>query len=308
MKHYSVLKDESIKGLNIKDDGIYVDATLGYGGHSVEILKRVKKGFLFAFDQDIDAIKESGLRLSEIGSNYKVFNNNFSELEQCLVQEQISKIDGIMFDLGLSSPELDSETRGFSYHIDAPLDMRMDQSGEITAYDVVNNYSFEDLWRIFTVYGDEKYAKQIARNIEKSREVKKIASTFELVEIIKGSMPYKATKDKHPAKKVFQAIRIEVNKEFDVIEKALDSAVKVLEVSGRLVVITFHSGEEKKVMEVLKKYIDVSPELRKLPSIPEKYLPVLKLVEKVKPSKNELLENSRSHSAVLRVFEKVRER
>lgn len=253
--HKTVLLNEAIDNLNVKEDGIYVDATLGFGGHSGLILKRVKRGFLFAFDQDEMAIEYSDKKLSEIGNNYEIIKSNFVNLKEELNKRGINKIDGIVFDLGVSSPQLDIPERGFSYHNDAPLDMRMDRDKEFSAYDVVNTYSYNDLVRILREYGEEKYASSIANNIIKTRENKKIETTLELVEVIKKSMPYKAMKDSHPARKTFQAIRIEVNNELGVLRDALEEAIEMLNVGGRISVITFHSLEDKIVKEIFNKYL-----------------------------------------------------
>lgn len=305
MKHYSVLKNELIEGLNIKPDGIYVDATLGYAGDSKEILKRIKRGFLFAFDQDEMAIEYSDKKLSEIGNNYEIIKSNFVNLKEELNKRGINKIDGIVFDLGVSSPQLDIPERGFSYHNDAPLDMRMDRDKEFSAYDVVNTYSYNDLVRILREYGEEKYASSIANNIIKTRENKKIETTLELVEVIKKSMPYKAMKDSHPARKTFQAIRIEVNNELGVLRDALEEAIEMLNVGGRISVITFHSLEDKIVKEIFNKYSKVDSSLSKLPFIPKEYLPKFKLIANITPSKEELEENNRARSSRLRVIERI---
>ena len=305
MKHYSVLKNELIEGLNIKPDGIYVDATLGYAGDSKEILKRIKRGFLFAFDQDEMAIEYSDKKLSEIGNNYEIIKSNFVNLKEELNKRGINKIDGIVFDLGVSSPQLDIPERGFSYHNDAPLDMRMDRDKEFSAYDVVNTYSYNDLVRILREYGEEKYASSIANNIIKTRENKKIETTLELVEVIKKSMPYKAMKDSHPARKTFQAIRIEVNNELGVLSDALEEAIEMLNVGGRISVITFHSLEDKIVKEIFNKYSKVDSSLSKLPFIPKEYLPKFKLIANITPSKEELEENNRARSSRLRVIERI---
>lgn len=305
MKHYSVLKNELIEGLNIKPDGIYVDATLGYAGDSKEILKRIKRGFLFAFDQDEMAIEYSNKKLSEIGNNYEIIKSNFVNLKEELNKRGINKIDGIVFDLGVSSPQLDIPERGFSYHNDAPLDMRMDRDKEFSAYDVVNTYSYNDLVRILREYGEEKYASSIANNIIKTRENKKIETTLELVEVIKKSMPYKAMKDSHPARKTFQAIRIEVNNELGVLRDALEEAIEMLNVGGRISVITFHSLEDKIVKEIFNKYSKVDSSLSKLPFIPKEYLPKFKLIANITPSKEELEENNRARSSRLRVIERI---
>ena len=301
--HKTVLLNEAIDNLNVKEDGIYVDATLGFGGHSGLILKRVKRGFLFAFDQDEMAIEYSDKKLSEIGNNYEIIKSNFVNLKEELNKRGINKIDGIVFDLGVSSPQLDIPERGFSYHNDAPLDMRMDRDKEFSAYDVVNTY--EELVRVIRDYGEEKYASSIANNIIKTRENKKIETTLELVEVIKKSMPYKAMKDSHPARKTFQAIRIEVNNELGVLRDALEEAIEMLNVGGRISVITFHSLEDKIVKEIFNKYSKVDSSLSKLPFIPKEYLPKFKLIANITPSKEELEENNRARSSRLRVIERI---
>ena len=303
--HKTVLLNEAIDNLNVKEDGIYVDATLGFGGHSGLILKRVKRGFLFAFDQDEMAIEYSNKKLSEIGNNYEIIKSNFVNLKEELNKRGINKIDGIVFDLGVSSPQLDIPERGFSYHNDAPLDMRMDRDKEFSAYDVVNTYSYNDLVRILREYGEEKYASSIANNIIKTRENKKIETTLELVEVIKKSMPYKAMKDSHPARKTFQAIRIEVNNELGVLRDALEEAIEMLNVGGRISVITFHSLEDKIVKEIFTTYSKVDSSLSKLPFIPKEYLPKFKLIANITPSKEELEENNRARSSRLRVIERI---
>ena len=303
--HKTVLLNEAIDNLNVKEDGIYVDATLGFGGHSGLILKRVKRGFLFAFDQDEMAIEYSDKKLSEIGNNYEIIKSNFVNLKEELNKRGINKIDGIVFDLGVSSPQLDIPERGFSYHNDASLDMRMDRDKEFSAYDVVNTYSYNDLVRILREYGEEKYASSIANNIIKTRENKKIETILELVEVIKKSMPYKAMKDSHPARKTFQAIRIEVNNELGVLRDALEEAIEMLNVGGRISVITFHSLEDKIVKEIFNKYSKVDSSLSKLPFIPKEYLPKFKLIANITPSKEELEENNRARSSRLRVIERI---
>lgn len=303
--HKTVLLNEAIDNLNVKEDGIYVDATLGFGGHSGLILKRVKRGFLFAFDQDEMAIEYSDKKLSEIGNNYEIIKSNFVNLKEELNKRGINKIDGIVFDLGVSSPQLDIPERGFSYHNDASLDMRMDRDKEFSAYDVVNTYSYNDLVRILREYGEEKYASSIANNIIKIRENKKIETTLELVEVIKKSMPYKAMKDSHPARKTFQAIRIEVNNELGVLRDALEEAIEMLNVGGRISVITFHSLEDKIVKEIFNKYSKVDSSLSKLPFIPKEYLPKFKLIANITPSKEELEKNNRARSSRLRVIERI---
>ena len=305
--HKTVLLEEAIDNLNIKNDGIYVDATLGFGGHSGLILKRIKRGFLFAFDQDVMAIEYSEKKLSKIGSNYEIIKSNFMYLKKELEKRNITEIDGIVFDLGVSSPQLDIPERGFSYHNDAPLDMRMDTSSDFSAYNVINEYSCEDLTRILREYGEEKYASSIAKNIVKEREKKNIETTLELVDIIKKSMPYKAMKDSHPARKTFQAIRIEVNHELDVLKVALEDAMSLLKVGGRISIITFHSLEDRIVKDMFSKYSKVDSTLSKLPFIPEEYLPKYKIIANIVPTKEEVEENNRARSARLRVIEKIKD-
>ena len=306
--HKSVLLEESIDGLNIKENGVYVDCTLGFGGHSSEILKRLKKGLLIAIDQDDMAIKASKERLSKISDNYEIIKCNFVRMKEELLKRGISKVDGILFDLGVSSPQLDIDERGFSYHHDAKLDMRMDQSKEFSAYDVVNTYDYDKLVKIFREYGEEKYATSVAKQIIKYRENKPIETTLELVDIIKSGMPYKAMRDSHPARKVFQAIRIEVNDELNVLEKALEDAISLLNVNGRICVITFHSLEDRIVKNIFRKYSEVPNEIKKLPFVPEEYQPVLKIISKgTVPSEKELEENNRARSSRLRIAEKIKE-
>lgn len=306
--HYSVMLKEVIDNLNLKDTGIYVDATLGYAGHTGEILKRVKRGFIFAFDQDINAINYSKEKLSQIGSNFLLIKSNFLYMKEELAKQNIISVDGIVFDLGVSSPQLDTKERGFSYHFDSRLDMRMDLDNPISAYEVVNNYSESDLFRIISTYGEEKHAKSIAKNIVKARNIKPIETTLELVDVIKKSMPYKDTINKHPAKKTFQAIRIEVNHELDILETSLKNALSLLNVGGRMVVITFHSLEDRIVKQVFKEVSSVDPVVASLPVIPDAYQPDFKLVtdKVILPSKEELEENNRSHSSKLRVIERIK--
>ena len=306
--HYSVMLKEVIDNLNLKDTGIYVDATLGYAGHTGEILKRVKRGFIFAFDQDINAINYSKEKLSKIGSNFLLIKSNFLYMKEELAKQNISLVDGIVFDLGVSSPQLDTKERGFSYHFDSRLDMRMDLDNPLSAYEVVNNYSESDLNRIISTYGEEKHAKSIAKNIVKARNIKPIETTLELVDVIKKSMPYKDTINKHPAKKTFQAIRIEVNHELDILETSLKNALSLLNVGGRMVVITFHSLEDRIVKQVFKEVSSVDPVVASLPVIPDAYQPNFKLVtdKVILPSKEELEENNRSHSSKLRVIERIK--
>lgn len=303
--HVSVLLNESIDELNIKEDGIYVDCTLGYAGHSSQILKRIKKGKLFAFDQDGEAINYSKKILDQINGNYEIINSNFVNIKSELNKRGIYKVDGILFDLGVSSPQLDEDYRGFSYHMDAKLDMRMNQNQKFSAYELVNEYSLDSLTEIFSKYGEEKYSRSIANGIVKARENKKIETTLELVEIIKNNVPEKYKRNSHPARKVFQAIRIEVNKELDVLEKALNDAIELLNPTGRICVITFHSLEDRICKNKFKKLSEVDKMVKGLPIIPDEYKPVLKIIGKYKPSKKELEENNRSRSSILRVAEKL---
>lgn len=304
--HYSVLLEESIKHLNLKENSVIVDCTLGYAGHSSRVLKEIKKGFLFAFDQDDEAIKYSKEKLDKIASNYEIIRSNFVNLKEELNKRNINEVDGILYDLGVSSPQLDNKERGFSFHADARLDMRMDTKQKLSAYEVVNNYSYDDLVRIFRVYGEEKFATSIAKNIITTRENKPIETTLELAEIIKNSVPEKYRREKHPARKVFQAIRIEVNDELNVFENSLNQALDLVKVGGRICVITFHSLEDRICKDIFKRVSSVDPSLKNLPIIPEEYQPKFKLVANIEPSAHELEENNRSRSARLRVIERVR--
>lgn len=305
--HYTVMKNESIEGLKLKDTGYYVDCTLGYGGDSSEILKRVKRGFLFAFDQDSDAIKWSDNLLKNIGNNYSIIKSNFLYVKEELQKRDISKVDGILFDLGVSSPQLDSNKRGFSYHYDTFLDMRMDQSNSLTAYEVVNTYDENHLMKIIFQYGEEKYAKSIAKNICLKRKIKPIETTFELVDIIKSSMPYKETLDHHPARKTFQAIRIEVNHELDILEDSIRKGLELLNINGRMVIITFHSLEDRIVKNVFKEVTSIDKMVKGLPNIPKEYLPKYQLINSkvITPSVKELEENNRSRSSKMRIIERI---
>ena len=306
--HYTVMKNESIEALNLKDSGVYVDCTLGYAGDSSEILKRVKKGFLFAFDQDSEAISWSRNKLEQIGNNFLIIKSNFLYMKEELLSRNVNGVDGILFDLGVSSPQLDEDYRGFSFHKDAPLDMRMDMDNPLTAKVVVNTYDEAKLADIIFRYGEEKYAKQIARNIVKYREKKEIETTFELVDIIRKSMPYKETIKTHPARRTFQAIRIEVNHELDILEESMEKALSMLNVGGRLAVITFHSLEDRIVKNVFKKYTEIDDVVKGMPNIPEKYLPDYKIINKkpITPKISELTENNRSRSSKLRIIERVK--
>lgn len=305
--HTSVLLEEAITYLNLKEDSIIVDATLGYGGHSSEILKRIKRGRLFCFDQDKDAISYSQERLASIGENYQIIKSNFVHMKEKLEECGISKVDGVLFDLGVSSPQLDQKDRGFSYHQDAKLDMRMDQEGTLTAYDVVNTYDKRALEKIFKEYGESKFASNIAKKIVEYRDEKKIESTLELVEIIKTAVPMKFRVQKHPAKQIFQAIRIEVNHELEVIEPAIMNSLEMLNKGGRVAVITFHSLEDKLVKRIFKKMTEVDPKLKGMPNVSEQLLPDYQLVvHKVIPTSEEIERNKRARSATLRVIERIK--
>ncbi len=306
--HYTVMKNESIEALNLNESGVYVDCTLGYAGDSAEILTRVKKGFLFAFDQDSEAIAWSEQKLNKIASNYEIIKSNFRYLKDELNKRNIKEVDGILFDLGVSSPQLDSDYRGFSYHKNARLDMRMDLASDFSAYDVVNTYSEEKLSDIIFRYGEEKYARRIARNIVKRREKMPIETTFDLLDVIKESIPFKDRRDKHPGKRTFQAIRIEVNHELEVLEIALRDALSLLKVGGRIVVITFHSLEDKIVKDIFREVSDVDPNIKGLPNIPDELLPDFRIInhKAILPSEQELLENNRSRSSKLRIIERIK--
>lgn len=302
--HKSVLLEECIQYLNLQEDSQIVDCTLGYGGHSSEVLKRIKRGFLFAFDQDKKAISSSEKRLEGVASNhnFEIIESNFCHLKEELEKRGISKVDGILYDLGVSSPQLDEGERGFSFHQDARLDMRMDQNQFLTAHEVVNHYDYDTLVDIFRRYGEEKYATSIARGIIESRP---IDTTLELVEVIKNNVPEKYRREKHPARKVFQAIRIEVNNELEVFEDSLRQALELLSIGGRICVITFHSLEDKICKEVFKEVSEIDSALKDLPVIPDEYLPNYKVIKTVSPGKEEIEENPRARSAKLRVIERI---
>ena len=306
MKHISVLLNETINALNIKEDGVYVDCTLGYAGHSSAILKRLKKGKLYAFDQDEEARKFSENKLSKIGSNFEIIPSNFVNLKSELEKRNITEVDGIMFDLGVSSPQLDDASRGFSFHLDSNLDMRMDKKNKLTAYDVVNDYPYEKLAQVIRNYGEEKYAKQIARNIEKVRKQKPISTTFDLVNVISDAVPFKYKRLGHPARRTFQAIRIEVNKELSILPKAINDAIDMLKVNGVIAVITFHSLEDRICKDIFRERSKEDELVKGLPVIPEDRLPEIKVLKKIKPTKEEIEDNKRSRSATLRVAIKQR--
>ncbi|NRD78776.1 16S rRNA (cytosine(1402)-N(4))-methyltransferase RsmH [Bacillus sp. BRMEA1] len=308
-EHTTVLLDEAVAGLNIKPDGIYVDCTLGGAGHSSQILSKLGEGGkLFAFDQDSTAIKHAREKLSDYGDRFITIKSNFLFLQEELERLGVNHVDGVLYDLGVSSPQLDTPERGFSYHHDAPLDMRMDMEASTSAYDVINHWSYEDLVRIFFQYGEEKFSKQIARKIEAARIDQPIETTGQLVELIKEAIPAPARrKGGHPAKRIFQAIRIAVNDELGVFEKSLYQAIELLNPKGRISVITFHSLEDRICKAAFKKASE-TPELPPgLPIIPDEYKPVMKLITRkpILPTENEVEQNNRARSAKLRIAEKL---
>lgn len=306
--HESVLKNEVIDHLNIKEDGIYVDCTLGRAGHAIAIAERLSdQGLLIGFDQDQEAIQAAEKKLKSYPSI--LIHANFRHLKDELMKREIREVDGILFDLGVSSPQLDEAERGFSYQQDAKLDMRMDTRQTLSAYDIVNNWSYKDLVYILFTYGEEKFAKQIARNIERRRKVKPIETTFELVEVIKDSIPAPARrKGGHPAKRTFQAIRIAVNDELDSFTDALNQAAEMLAISGRIAVITFHSLEDRICKYAFRKWSTEISTPRGLPVIPEENKAPFRMITKkpIVPSEEEIERNRRARSAKLRVAEKVK--
>ena len=305
-KHIPVLLNEVIEGLDIKADGTYLDLTLGRAGHSSEILSRLSpKGLLIGVDQDEEAIKESEERLSKISSNFKLVKSNFVNIDEILKSLNIDKVDGILMDLGVSSPQFDDVNRGFSYRFDSRLDMRMDQNQKLTAHEVVNTYPEAELRKIFYEYGEDKYSASIARNIVKERELHPIDTTFQLVEIIKRSKPAKELKKAgHPAKQIFQALRIEVNDELNVLKETLSKVTTHLNSHGRLAVITFHSLEDKIVKKLFKDLTVVEGNRNNFPIKEEEKDFILITRKGIRPSENELEINHRSASSTLRIIEK----
>ena len=303
MEHIPVLLNEVIANLEIKSNGNYVDLTLGRGGHSKEILKQLKSGHLYAFDQDAEAIEKSRKVLEEVSSNFSIYHTNFINMKSVLESEGVyGKIDGILMDLGVSSPQLDEDVRGFSYKVDAPLDMRMDQRNSLTAATIVNTYSYDELVKILRDYGDERFAPSIARNIIKSRPIN---TTLELVDVIKRSKPSKELKKEgHPAKQAFQAIRIAVNDELNVLKETLKDAVEGLAPRGRLLVISFHSGEDRIIKSFFKDLTVVEGNRINLPTEVKETRFKLITHKPIEASEQELKENNRSHSAKLRIIEK----
>lgn len=307
-KHVSVLLDECINGLNIRKDGIYVDGTMGGAGHSSEIVKNLKKeGTLIGVDQDTNALDASKKRL-EAYNNVKYIHSNFKNIKKVLAELNIEKVDGILLDLGVSSHQLDEAERGFSYMQNAPLDMRMNRKETFSAKDIINNYSKKELQKIIQDFGEEKWASRIADFIVKSREDKEIETTFELVDIIKAAVPASARRDgPHPAKRTFQAIRIEVNKEIDILEKTILDCIDVLNPLGRLCIITFHSLEDRIVKNVFRRIENPCTCPPDFPiCICEKKKQIKIITRKpILPSSEELKENPRARSAKLRIAEKI---
>ena len=304
MLHYSVLKNELIAGLNIKDNGIYVDATIGYAGDSKDILKKLKTGYLYGFDQDGNAVNYSNEELKKISDSFKIFKSNFVNMKKLLNDSNVKDVDGIIFDLGFSSPQIDDGKRGFSFMHDGPLDMRMSNEG-ISAKDIIDRYTEEELAKIFFQYGEEKLSKIIAKKIVSKKE--QINTTLDLVSVIKEAVGANYFYKNHPERKIFQALRIEVNNELKVLESVLPDAINLLKKGGRLCVITFHSLEDRIVKNIFKKYNEVDEIVKGLKDIPEEYKPIIKIINKkpILPSEDEIKENTRSASAKLRIVERI---
>lgn len=307
--HTSVLLDETIEQLNIRPDGIYVDGTLGGGGHAYEVCKRLgKKGRLIGIDQDADAVRAAGERLKEFGDQITIIRSNYCNMRQELQKLSIDRVDGIVLDLGVSSYQLDSKERGFTYREDAPLDMRMDQRQARTARDIINGYSEQELFRIIRDYGEDRFAKNIAKHIAAAREKKSIETTGELTEIIKGAIPAKMrVNGGHPAKKTFQAVRIELNGELEVLRNTLDDMIELLNPGGRICVITFHSLEDRIVKTIFKTNANPCTCPSNFPVCVCGNKPKGRLAVKkpIVPGEEELTKNKRSKSAKLRVFERI---
>lgn len=304
--HFSVLLTETIEQLHVKPDGIYVDGTLGGGGHAFEVCSRLTKGHFYGIDQDDAAIAAASERLAPFGDKVTILRNNYCNMRAALADTGVDKVDGIVLDLGVSSYQLDTEERGFSYRYDAPLDMRMDRRQTMTARDIVNGYSENELYRIIRDYGEDKFAKNIAKHIVMKRAEKPIDTTFELNEIIRAAIPAKMRQNGHPSKQTFQAIRIECNRELEVLKNSLDDFIEMLNPGGRLCIITFHSLEDRIVKTAFRNNenpctcppdfpVCVCGKISKGSVITRKA---------ILPSEKELTENSRSKSAKLRVFEK----
>jgi len=309
--HYSVLEEEVLEGIAIRQEGTYVDCTVGGGGHAERIASRLNEnGLLIAFDQDLEALEAAEKRLQPYKDRVRFIHANFRELEEQLAIRQIRSVDGILFDLGVSSPQLDRGERGFSYQHDAKLDMRMNQDQNLDAYQIINEWPYNRLVNIFFSYGEEKFSKQIARRIEANRKEKPIETTYELVEIIKGAIPAPARrKGGHPAKRIFQALRIAVNDELSAFNDALHQAARIVDINGRVAVITFHSLEDRVCKQAFKKWSTPKPVPKNLPVIPEDHRAPFKLVNKkpIVPGESEINDNRRSRSAKLRIAEKVQQ-
>ncbi len=305
--HYSVLLAETIEELHVKPEGIYVDGTLGGGGHALEVCRRLTTGHLYGIDQDCSAVRAAGERLAAFRERVTVIRDNYRNMRAALGQEGVESADGILLDLGVSSYQFDSQERGFSYRFDAPLDMRMDQRQELTAGEIVNNYSESELYRIIRDYGEDRFAKNIAKHIVRTRALGPIRTTFELNEIIRAAVPAKMRRDGHPSRQTFQALRIECNGELEALESSLEDFIDILKPGGRLCIITFHSLEDRIVKNIFRK--NESP----CTCPPEFPVCVCGKVSKgtvvtrkpIVPTEKELEENSRSRSAKLRVFEKA---
>ena len=310
-KHVTVLLNEAVAGLNIRPDGTYVDATLGGGGHSSAIFNQLTTGRLYSFDQDQTAIRYNQQHLKKFIDDGRsiLIEDNFRNLGTALAKNGVKSVDGIVYDLGVSSPQFDDAQRGFSYKLDAPLDMRMNQQQALSAMNVVNEWPYEKLVKILYRYGEERFAKQIARKIERRRESKPIKTTFELVDVIKEAIPAAARRHGgHPAKKTFQAIRIAVNDELGALEDSLEQALELLNVGGRISVITFQSLEDRLVKTMFHEKVSLADELPPgLPVIPPEMQPKFKLINKkpILPSQEELANNHRAHSAKLRIIERI---
>ncbi len=304
-QHKTVLLEEAVEMLQVKEDGIYVDATTGGGGHSSLILSKLKTGHLYCFDQDEYAFERTKERLDQIGTNYTFIHSNFVHLKEELLKQHVTHIDGIIYDLGVSSFQLDMQKRGFSYRLDAPLDMRMNPNQELSAKTIVNEYPYEDLVSILYRYGEEPFAKQIARAIEVKRKEKTIETTLELVDIIRSALPAKILRQKgHPAKQTFQALRIAVNDELRVFEDSIHQALELLNSGGRACVITFHSLEDRICKTVFKEASTIFIP-KGVPIIDNQEAPFLLVTRKpILPTEAEVAENNRSHSAKMRVLEK----
>lgn len=307
-KHVTVLLSEAVEGLNIKENGIYVDGTLGGAGHSALILSKLGTGHLYAFDQDESVIEEARVKLSQVGQNFTIIHQNFANMNDALKKHAVLGVDGILLDLGVSSMQFDEGERGFSYRFDAPLDMRMDKRNDLTAHTVINLYDEKELARIFFTYGDEKFSRQIARKIVQKRQESPVETTFQLLDIIKSVLPEKVKRQKHPGKKVFQALRIFVNDEIGVLERLLESSVELLNDGGRLSIITFHSLEDRICKQFIKRF-EAKPKNRRLSKLPVQEtleFPEMQRVNKkaIEPKESEILQNPRSKSARLRVYEK----